>query len=131
MQKKKFTNKSLNHRHIIQILSKTFKRLAIGIVLWQFVDVILHIALGLPEPLRIAASIVIVGWLGATLADKLTEKFQPIALGAIGAYALLNIIFLFTQNILTTQEVAFMLVVFVTPTVGLSGWLTKEKIGEK
>jgi len=108
----------------MQILSKKFKRLAIGIILWQFVDVILHIALGLPEPLRIAASIIIVSWLGTILAGKLTEKFQPIALGAIGTYTLLNIIFLFTQNILTTQEVVLMLVVFVTPTLGLSSWLT-------
>ena len=108
----------------MQSLSEKFQKLAIGIILWQFVDVILHIALGLPEPLRIAASIIIVGWIGATLAGKLRDKFQPVALGAIGAYALLNIIFLFTQNILTTQEVAFMLVVFVTPTLGLSSWLT-------
>ena len=108
----------------MQTLSKKFKRFAIGIILWQFVDVILHIALGLPEPLRIVASLVIVGWIGATLAGKLTEKFQPVTLSAIGAYLLLNLIFLFTQNILTTQEVAFMLVVFVTPTLGLSSWLT-------
>ena len=108
----------------MQTLSKKFKNLAIGIIVLQFVDVILHIALGLPEPLRIAASVIIVSWLGATLAGKVAEKFQSIALTAIGAYALLNIIFLFTQNILTTQEVAFMLVVFVTPTLGLSSWFT-------
>ena len=63
----------------MQSLSEKFKKLAIGIILWQFVDVILHIALGLPEPLRIAASIIIVGWIGATLAGKLRDKFQPVA----------------------------------------------------
>lgn len=86
----------------MQALSKKFKNLAIGIIVLQFVDVILHIALGLPEQLRIAASVIIVGWIGVTLAGKLTEKFQPTALAALGAYALLNLVFLFTQNILTT-----------------------------
>ena len=107
----------------MQKLSKKFRRLSISIIVLQFVDVIVHIAMGLPEGLRIAASIIIVGWLGITLAGKLTEKFQSTAFAAIGAYVLLNLVFLFTQNILAAQEVAFMLVVFVTPTLVLSGWL--------
>ena len=107
----------------MQTLSKKFKNLAIGIIVLQFVDVILHLALELHEPLRIAASVIIVGWLSAALAGKLTENFRPTAPAALGAYSLLNLVFLFTQSILTTQEVAFMLVVFITPTLGLSGWL--------
>ncbi|MCA9917434.1 MAG: hypothetical protein KC423_06025 [Anaerolineales bacterium] len=106
--------------------SKVSKRLGIAIVIIQLLDIIIHVALGRPEPLRIVSNIVILSWMFIVQMGWLEGWKRPFSFIVIGIYALLNLIFIVLPNILTTPELIFMLAVFVFPTLGLSAWRTKN-----
>ena len=108
----------------MQERSNLSKWIGIVIILIQLFDIIIHVSLNRPEPIRIVSNIVILGWIIIVLAGWLKAQFRPISFGAIGVFFLRNIVFIVTPKILATPQLRFMLLVFVIPTVGLSAWLT-------
>ena len=101
--------------------------LGIGIALIQLFDIIIHVATNQIEPIRISSNIIILLWLAVVASGKINTKFLPTAVGSIGAYLLLNLIFLALEGVTNPNQggelrVTLFLLVFLT--VILSSWLT-------
>ena len=74
-----------------------------AIVLVQLFDIVIHVATDQAEPIRITANVIIMVWVAAALMGWLKERFRSVSLAAVGAYLVLNLIFL-AQNGLTNPE---------------------------
>ena len=87
----------------MQKRSNGLKSLGVVIILIQLFDVIIHVATGQPELIRIISNMIIVVWVVVVLAGWLKDRFQSISFATIGTYFVLNLIFL-AQNGLTNPE---------------------------
>ena len=102
--------------------SNGLRLLGVVIILIQLFDIIIHVSTDQVEPIRIASNLVIIFWSIAAMAGWLKERFRNISLAAIGAYFVLNVIFL-AQNGLTNPEqggalrVTLFALVFLTVTL--------------
>ena len=101
------------------ILSKGF---GVGIIVVQLFDIAIHGATDQLEPLRVASNLIILAWIVILLAGKLGEKIMAVALGSIGAYLGLNLIFLVLEGLTNpnTGAVRGMLFLLVFLTTALS-----------
>jgi len=99
------------------------KLLGAGVVLVQFLDILLHVRIDQAEPLRIASNVIMIAWIVALF---LGQKARNMALGATGIYHLLNLVFLM-QHGFTNADLGGAprtgLFVFVLATLALSGLL--------
>ncbi len=99
------------------------KSLGVVIVLIQLFDVIIHVATGQPELIRITSNVVIVVWAVAMLAGWLKDRLRPISLTAVGTYLILNLTFLALEGVTNPNqggELRGMLFLLVFLTVVLS-----------
>lgn len=107
-------------------------RVAIAIVIIQIFDVIIHAATDQLEPIRVTANVIIVLWLALVASGRFTAQALGSALIALGAYLVLNIIFL-VQEGLTTAEGGLRVMLFglIFVTVALSGFfiIREQNIG--
>ena len=78
----------------MQTLSRGFKTIGIIIILLQLFDIAIHAATDQLEPLRVVSNLIILAWMLVMMTGKLGEEIKSVALGSIGAYLGLNIIFL-------------------------------------
>ena len=101
--------------------------LSLGLVLVQMFDVVIHAATNQLEPIRVAANIIILLWLVAINWGRFKANFLPISFSSIGAYLVLNLIFLVREGLTNSaqgNEPRLMLFLLLALTVTLSSWLT-------
>lgn len=97
------------------------------IALVQVVDIVIHVANDMIEPIRIAASVFIFVWLGIVLSGRLSARPWRVAGGLVGVYVLLNAVFVATNGFTNPDndgQFRTVLFVLVGVTVALSVWLT-------
>lgn len=107
------------------------KILGIGNTLIQLFDIAIHVATDQTEPIRIASNIILIVWLVAVASGKIGAKFVQVAVGSIGGYLVLNIIFLMQEGITNPNQggaLRTMLFLLVFLTVALSTWLTARSL---
>lgn len=102
------------------------KALASSITAVQVVDIVLHAATHQLEPIRVASNGLILLWLALLARGSMRTKFRLTALGAIGLYLALNLIFLAQAGLTNAAQggglrVTLFLLVFLT-SAG-SAWL--------
>ena len=96
------------------------------IVLVQGFDIAIHAASDQLEPMRVVSNLIILAWVMATMFGTARGKTRSVALGAIGAYLGLNLLFLVLEGVTNsnTGEMRTMLFGLVIVTGALSYWLT-------
>ena len=102
-------------KHTTRIL----KILGLGIVLLQLFDIFIHAVTDQLEILRVTSNIIVLVWLTITAAGKFNGKFLQIAMGSVGAYLILNIIFLAFEGVRNMEQggelrVTLFLLIFLT-----------------
>jgi len=79
------------------------KLIGLGIVIIQLLDIVLHAATDQLEIIRVTSNLVILTWLATSFSGRVKNLF-PISLGAIGAYLLLNVLFLAREGIYNMEQ---------------------------
>lgn len=109
------------------IKNKTLIILGIGVALIQVFDIVIHAATNQLEFLRVMSNVIILIWLAVTAWGKGAAQFLHTAIGSIGLYLFLNILFLAREGLTNPDQggdlrtTLFMLVLL---TVLLSFFLT-------
>jgi hypothetical protein len=75
------------------------KLIGLAIALVQLSDLLLHAASNQLEPLRVTSNLVILLWLAIAASGRLNTRLQLAALVSIGAYLLLNLVFLAREGL--------------------------------
>jgi hypothetical protein len=93
------------------------KILGIGVTTIQLIDIILHAATNQLEIIRVSANLIMILWLAVVMSGKSNTK--SVALSSIGAYLLLNFIFLAREGLTNVEQggglrVALFLLMFLT-----------------
>ena len=95
------------------------------IVMIQLLDIVIHAATDQLEPVRVVANLIIFAWVAIVMSGRISVKTVRMAVSAIGAYLLLNILFLATEGVTNTGgDLRSMLFLLVCLTVALSTLLT-------
>lgn len=84
--------------------NNTSKVLAIGIVLIQILDILIHAATDQLEFLRVTSNVVILVWPAIVLSGKFNAKFLQAAISSIGLYLILNGIFLAREGLTNPEQ---------------------------
>jgi len=97
----------------------SLKILGIGIALLQLFDIFIHAVTDQLEILRVTSNMIILLWLAIAATGKFNGKFLQIAMGSVGAYLILNIIFLAFGGVRNMEQggelrVTLFLLVFLT-----------------
>ncbi len=97
----------------------SLKILGIGIALLQLFDIFIHAVTDQLEILRVTSNIIILLWLAIAAAGKFNGKFLQIAMGSVGAYLILNIMFLAFEGVRNMEQggelrVTLFLLIFLT-----------------
>lgn len=103
----------------MKTLTKKLKIFGVVIVLIQLFDIVIHAASDQLEPLRVTSNLIILAWVAVLLAGKLGEKIKTAALGSVGAYLALNLIFLVLEGLTNPlsgapRSMLFLLVILTT-----------------
>ena len=99
------------------------------LALVQVLDIVIHVANSMIEPIRIASNVFIFIWLGIVVSGRFDLIVWHIAGGFVGVYLLLNIVFLATEGLTNpdnNDEFRTVLSVLVGVTQALSVWLTNR-----
>ena len=114
-------------------ISKRITGLSIAIALVQVFDIVIHVATDQVEPIRITSNIIIFVWLAMMSSGKFEAQNRLMALGAIGAYLVLNLIFLALEGVTNSENGEFrtMLFILLTLTIGLSALMTYLQENDK
>lgn len=101
--------------------SKGAKTIGI-IILLQVFDIAIHAATHQLEPLRVVSNLVILAWIALMMTGKLGEILKSVALGAMGAYLGLTVIFVALEGVTNPKTGALrgMLFLLVLLTTALS-----------
>jgi hypothetical protein len=75
------------------------KFLLIAIALVQLFDIFIHAVTNQLEFLRVMSNLVILVWLVLVFIGKTDTKFFPAAIGSVGLYLVLNMIFLASEGL--------------------------------
>ncbi|MFZ4661454.1 MAG: hypothetical protein ACOYNY_30885 [Caldilineaceae bacterium] len=99
--------------------------LFVTIALVQVFDIVIHVANGMIEPIRITSNVFIFVWLGIVVSGRLKQSLWRVASGFVGVYLLLNALFVATEGFINPANDQFRTVLFllVGVTVALSVWL--------
>jgi hypothetical protein len=95
------------------------------IALVQVLDIVIHVASDMIEPIRITSNVVILVWLGIVVSGRLHHIPWRVASGFVGVYLLLNAVFVATEGLINPANDQFRTVLFVLVgvTVALAVWL--------
>jgi hypothetical protein len=94
--------------------------MALTIVIIQLFDIVLHAETGQLEIIRVTSNLVILTWLAILISGRWKTKFLPASFAVIGAYLMLNAIFLAQEGIVNVEQggglrvTLFLLVFFTT-----------------
>ncbi len=100
--------------------------LAVVIALVQVFDIVVHVANGMIEPIRLVSNVIIFVWLGLVLAGRFGHIPWRVAGAFVGVYVLLNGVFLAEAGLTNpdnNDEFRTVLFVLVGVTIALSAWL--------
>ncbi|MBX3047631.1 MAG: hypothetical protein KIT46_08610 [Anaerolineales bacterium] len=107
-------------------MSNKWSKAILGLV--QVADIAVHVATEQVEPLRIAASLIILGWLAARSRGQAQTRASQLTV--IGAYLALNLAFLAQAGLTNPDQggqLRVLLLVFVLVTLGLAEWLQRQQ----
>ena len=96
------------------------------IALVQLVDIVIHVANAMIEPMRLLSNGFIFAWLGIVLSGRLNHLPWRAASGFVGLYVLLNALFLATEGLTNPEngdQFRTVLFVLICVSVALSTWL--------
>lgn len=79
--------------------ARSTRLIGAAIALVQVIDIIIHAASDQLEPLRVTSNVVILLWLAAMATGRIKANFRPVAIGVVGLYLVLNIIFLALEGV--------------------------------
>ena len=99
------------------------KTLGIAIALLQLFDIAIHAATDQLEFLRVLSNVIILLWLAVTALEWRNAKGVLAAISAVGAYLILNLVFLAREGFANPEQgggVRVMLLLLVFLTVALS-----------
>lgn len=108
--------------------------LSLGLVLVQIFDVVIHAATNQLEPIRVTGNVIILFWLIVVGSGRFKTNFRPISFGSIGAYLVLNLIFLAREGVTNPaqdNEPRVVLFLLLALTLILSAILTKVQGSKK
>ncbi len=96
--------------------------LQIAVAIIQVFDIIIHAATDQLEILRVTSNVIILLWLAIVTMGKFNLKFLQIAATSIGAYLVLNVIFLAMEGVTNIEQggglrTTLFLLVFLTITL--------------
>ncbi len=96
--------------------------LQIAVAIIQVFDIIIHAATDQLEILRVTSNVIILLWLTIVTMGKFNLKFLQIAATSIGAYLVLNVIFLAMEGVTNIEQggglrTTLFLLVFLTITL--------------
>jgi len=96
--------------------------LQIAVAIIQVFDIIIHAATDQLEILRVTSNVIILLWLAIVTTGKFNLKFLQIAASSIGAYLVLNAIFLAMEGVTNIEQggglrTTLFLLVFLTITL--------------
>ena len=96
--------------------------LQITVAIIQVFDIIIHAATDQLEILRVTSNVIILLWLAIVTMGKFNLKFLQIAASSIGAYLVLNVIFLAMEGVTNIEQggglrTTLFLLVFLTITL--------------
>ena len=96
--------------------------LQIAVAIIQVFDIIIHAATDQLEILRVTSNVIILLWLAIVTMGKFNLKFLQIAATSIGAYLVLNVIFLAMEGVINIEQggglrTTLFLLVFLTITL--------------
>ena len=106
------------------------KALGIGIAILQVLDIAVHAATDQLEILRVSSNGVILLWLAVVVFGKFKSKVP--AIGAIGMYLLLNLIFLAREGVTNPEQggglrvALFLFVILTTALSTLLAFIRKD-----
>jgi len=91
----------------------------IAITLLQVFDIAIHAATGQLEFLRVSSNVIILFWLAVLASEWIKAKGVLAVIGAVGAYLILNLIFLAREGLTNPEQggglrVMLLLLVFLT-----------------
>ena len=111
-----------------QNTGRKFLWLPAVIALVQVLDIVIHVASDMIEPIRITSNVIIFVWLGIVVSGRLDQNPWRMASGFVGVYLLLNAVFVVTEGFINPANGQFRTVLFVLVgvTVALSVWLTNR-----
>ncbi|MDM8521016.1 hypothetical protein QUF64_13285 [Anaerolineales bacterium HSG6] len=95
------------------------KGLGTGIAVIQLFDIAIHAASDQLEPMRVVSNLIILAWVFVLISGKLSKKIKSVALGSIGTYLGLNLIFLALEGLTNPntgapRSMLFLLVILTT-----------------
>ena len=99
------------------------------LALVQVVDIVVHVASDMIEPIRILASLLIFLWLGIVVSGRLNHIASRVATLFVGGYIVLNMIFVAMEGFTNPDnggQFRTVLFILVGVTVALSAWLTHK-----
>ena len=102
------------------------KTLGIAIALLQLFDIAIHAATDQLEFLRVSSNVIILFWLAVTASEWRNAKGVLAAISAVGAYLILNLVFLAREGFTNPEqggELRVVLILLVFLTVASSGVL--------
>ena len=102
------------------------KALGIAIALLQLFDIAIHAVTNQLEFLRISSNVIILFWLAVSASEWRSAKGVLAAISAVGAYFILNLVFLAREGLTNPEQgggVRVMLLLLVFLTVASSGVL--------
>lgn len=104
--------------------------LAAVVALVQVFDIVIHLANGFFEPIRLTSNVFIFVWLGIVLSGRLNHISWRVMSGFVGVYVLLNVVFVATEGFINPETGEFRTVLFVLVgvTVVLSVWLANTLV---
>ncbi|MFZ4814436.1 MAG: hypothetical protein ACOYL5_07875, partial [Phototrophicaceae bacterium] len=97
--------------------------IAVGVALIQAFDILIHAATDQLEPIRVTSNILILLWLVLLASGRFNTRGVITALGAIGVYLTLNVVFLAVNGVTNPEQggelrVMLFVLVFLTVTLG-------------
>ena len=95
------------------------KILGIAIALLQLFDIAIHAATDQLEFLRVSSNVIVLLWLAVLASGKVNVKAGLAAISAVGAYLILNLVFLAREGLTNPEQggglrVMLLLLVFLT-----------------
>lgn len=101
--------------------------LGIGLGIVQLFDIFIHAVTDQLEMIRVSANIIVLLWLAVAASGRLNARFLQTAAGSVGAYLILNVIFLALEGVTNSPDqggqLRIMLFLLMLLTMALSGLL--------
>ncbi len=93
----KFNTETIKMKPALSLLS-------IGIAIIQLLDIFIHAVTDQLEIIRVSSNLIILVWLAGVTLGWFNAKFLPVAIGSLGLYSILNVIFLVREGLTNPEQ---------------------------